>query len=83
VKPTSREVSFIFKEEKMSQICNFSPRNFVTFQDLKKYNSETGGISECGRETVATSAVIPEVDRVISCSDKPQYNCQSFLSVCL
>jgi hypothetical protein len=63
----------------MSQICNFSPRNFVTFQDLKKYNSGTGGMSECGRGTVTTSAVIPEVDRVISYSDNPKHNCQSFL----
>jgi len=63
----------------MSQICNFFTRNFITFQDLKTYNSETGGMSECGRGTVTISVVIPEVDRVINSSDNPKYNCQSFL----
>jgi len=46
----------------MSQICNFFPRNFVTFQDLKKYNFAIAGVSEWGQEAVTTSIVMPEVD---------------------
>jgi hypothetical protein len=63
----------------MSQICNFFSRNFITFQDLKTYNSEIGGTSECGRGTVTTSAMITEVDRKTGYSDNPKHSCQSFL----
>ena len=79
MKPTSTEVGFYFKEEKMSQICNFFPRNFVTFQDLKKYNFTIAGMSAWGKEAVTTSAVMPEVDKETGYSDNPKHNCRSFL----
>jgi hypothetical protein len=73
VKPTSTEVGFYFKKRKMSQICNFFPRNFVTFQDLKMYTFTIAGVSACGKEALTTSAVIPEVDWVIGYSDNPKH----------
>jgi len=81
VKPTSTEVGFCFEEEKekMSQICNFFSLIYITFQDLETYNFTIAGMSECGKEAVTTSAVMPEVDRVISCSDNLKHICQSFL----
>jgi hypothetical protein len=35
-------------------------------------------MSECGRGTLTTSAVIPEVDWMIVYSDNSKYSCQSF-----
>ena len=63
----------------MSQICNFFPRNFVTFQDLKKYTFTIAGVNVWGKEAVITLALIPKVDRVIGYSDNPKHNCRSFL----
>jgi hypothetical protein len=63
----------------MSQICNFFPRNFVTFQDLKKYTFTIAGVSAWGKETVINSAVMPEVDKETGYSDNLKYNCRSFL----
>ena len=62
----------------MSQICNFFPRNFITFQDVMTYYFAIAAVSECGKEAVTTSAVMPEVDRVIGYSNNPKDNCQSF-----
>jgi hypothetical protein len=58
----------------MSQICNFFPRNFVTFQDLKTYNSAIAGMSAWGKEAMTTLAVISEVDWMIGYSDNPEHN---------
>jgi hypothetical protein len=63
----------------MSQICNIFFRNFITFQDLKTYNSEIGGMSACGREAMTNSSIMPEVDMAIGYSENPKHNCQSFL----
>jgi len=63
----------------MSQICNFFQLNFVIFQDLRTYNSETSGMSECGRGIVITSAIIPEVDRTSGYYDKTNHNYRSLL----
>jgi hypothetical protein len=57
----------------MSQICNFFSRNFITFQDLKTYTFTIAGMSECGREAVINSAIMPEVDWVIGYSDNPKH----------
>jgi hypothetical protein len=59
----------------MSQICNFFPRNFVTFQDLKTYTFTIAGMSACGKETVTTPAIVPEVDWVTDYYDKPKRSC--------
>jgi len=46
----------------MSQICNFFSLIYITFQDLETYNFTIAGMSECGKEAVTTSIVMPEVD---------------------
>jgi len=66
------------REEKMAQICNSFSRIYITFPDLKTYNFATAGMSECGKEAVTTSAVMPDVDRAIGCSDNPKHSCLSF-----
>ncbi len=63
----------------MSQICNFFSRNFVTFQDLKKYTFTTAGVNVWGKEAVTTLAVMTVVDWMIGYSDNPEHNCRSFL----
>ena len=63
----------------MSQICNFFPRNFITFQDLKTYNFTIAGMSGCGKEAVTTSTIMSKVDWVIGYSDNFKHNCESFL----
>lgn len=66
-------------EEGMSQICNCSSRNSVTFRDVKACYFEVATVSECGKEAVTTSAVRPDVDRATGYSDNPKHSCQSFL----
>jgi len=63
----------------MSQICNFFTRNFITFQDLKTYNSAIVGMSVCGKKAVINSVVIPEGDSATVYFDNPKHNCQGFL----
>jgi hypothetical protein len=77
----SAEADFypVEREEGMSQICNCSSGNSVTLQDLKTYTFRVAGMSACGKETVITSAVMPEVDTAIGYSDNPKYCCQNFL----
>ena len=62
----------------MSQICNFFPRNFITFQDLKMYTFMITDVSACGKEAVTTSAVMPEVDRATGYSDNLKHTCRGF-----
>jgi len=62
----------------MSQICNFFSQIYMTFPDLKTYNFATAGMSECGKEAVTTSAVMPEVDRATGSSDNLKHTCRSF-----
>jgi len=63
----------------MSQICNFFSQIYITFQDLETYNFTIAGMSECGKEAVTTSAIMPEGDWVIGYSDNPKHSCQGFL----
>jgi len=63
----------------MSQICNFFPLNFISFQDVKTYTFTVAGVGVCRKKAVINSAVMPEVDKETGYSDNPEHNCQSFL----
>jgi hypothetical protein len=65
-------------EEGISQMCNRSPQNYISPQDVTTYCSGVTAVNKRREGIVTTSAVAPEVDRAIGYSDNPSMIAEVF-----